>query len=155
MPHQLLHHRVHFSVTSHKSRKSRQNAQLAFESGRGATSECGGHVSPCPNVEPALVRSSGGASFYLRRRGYVSVRFCLLSLSPSFSVCLSVCVCVCAIVTNFINSHNNSHSGSCKVMHFGITEKPTTDCVCYIRYIYYITIYNIIIYYIIIYTINM
>jgi len=27
------------------------------------------------------------------------------------------------------NLTRNSHSGSFKVMHFGITEKPTTDCV--------------------------
>jgi len=33
--------------------KSRQNRQLAFESG-AATSESGRQVPPCPNVEPPL-----------------------------------------------------------------------------------------------------
>jgi len=35
--------------------KSRENGQLAFESGERATSESGGHVSPCPNVELPLL----------------------------------------------------------------------------------------------------
>jgi len=36
----------------------RMVGQLSFESGRGATSESGEHVPPCPNVEPPLLHGA-------------------------------------------------------------------------------------------------